>query len=220
MDAQSAALGQAVRARVGDDAWGWLTEIAAGRAGSWQEDVCNAYTAMPSRAGRVPFVLSDDERSALARHDFSQWTIEDAARTTLLVMTAGHMPADRFVHTALECFERGDAREQQSWLRGLRFLPQAERFLPCAIDACRTNIVPLFESIACENPYPSQYFPERNFNQMVLKALFNDVALARIAGLQQRSNRDLARMAADYAAERRAAGRRVPADIGLAMEAA
>jgi hypothetical protein len=51
---------------------------------------------------------------------------------------------------------------------------------------------------------------------MVLKALFNGVALARIAGLGARANASLARMATDYAAERRAAGRSVPSDLALA----
>jgi hypothetical protein len=52
---------------------------------------------------------------------------------------------------------------------------------------------------------------------MVLKAMFGGVALARIAGLERRRGAELARMARDYAAERRAAGRSVPPDIGLAI---
>jgi hypothetical protein len=95
-------------------------------------------------------------------------------------------------------------------------LPQPEQYLPIVIDACRTNIEPLFEAIACENPYPAAHFPERNFNQVVLKAMFNGIALARIVGLAGRRNAELARMATDYAAERTAAGRSVPADIDLA----
>jgi hypothetical protein len=83
-------------------------------------------------------------------------------------------------------------------------------------DTCRTNILPLFESISCENPYPAHYFPELNFNQMVLKAMFNGIALARIVGLAGRHNAELTRMSNDYAAERTAAGRSVPADIDLA----
>jgi len=50
----------------------------------------------------------------------------------------------------------------------------------------------------------------------VLKALFIGVALSRIVGLDRRRGAELARMAAVYAAERRAAGRPVPSDIGLA----
>ena len=115
---------------------------------------------------------------------------------------------------AIACYERGDSREQQSWLKSTAILPLPDRFLRTVIDACRTNILPLFEAVACENPYPARYFPERNFNQLVLKALFNGVALSRIVGLPSRLNAELTRMAGDYADERRAAGRAVPADIG------
>ena len=124
---------------------------------------------------------------------------------------------DSFVRAATDCYDHGDSAEQQSWLKSTALLPEPEQLLPIVIDACRTNILPLFEAVACENPFPARYFPERNFNQMVLKALFNKVALSRIAGLAGRRNADLTRMAADYASERRAAGRTVPSDIGLAM---
>ena len=107
--------------------------------------------------------------------------------------------------------------EQQSWLRAIALWPEAKAFLPQAIDACRTNIIPVFEALACENPYPAAHFPERNFNQMVLKAMFNTIALARIVGRPARLNPELSRMARDYAAERTAAGRTVPADINLAF---
>ena len=109
---------------------------------------------------------------------------------------------------------------EPSWLRGAILLPAPERYLMLVIDACRTNILPLFEAVACENPYACRYFPERNFNQLVMKALFNGVRLERIAGLGARVNPELTRMATDFAAERRAAGRSVPADIGLAMAGA
>jgi hypothetical protein len=86
-------------------------------------------------------------------------------------------------------------------------------FLDTAIDACRTNIIPLFEAIACENPYPAKYFPELNFNQMVLKCLFNRIAVSRIVGLESRLNEQLSRMADNYARELNAAGREVSEDI-------
>ena len=49
------------------------------------------------------------------------------------------------------------------------------------------------------------------------KALFIGVPIARIVGLRRRLNPDLSRMARDYASERRAAGRTVPADLSLAL---
>jgi hypothetical protein len=155
------------------------------------------------------------------RFHLGSWTLEDAGR--LLCLFERHAAiADgvEFVADVTACFEQGDAREQASWLRGAALLPGPERFLPVVIDACRTNILTVFEAVACENPYPAMHFPELNFNQMILKALFNGVALARVVGLETRANPTLARMASDYADERRAAGRPVPADLPLATAVA
>ncbi|TAK17224.1 MAG: hypothetical protein EPO35_03495, partial [Acidobacteria bacterium] len=110
------------------------------------------------------------------------WTRVDVARFIQLRDLAATTPPTAFTVMALACFEQGDAGEQTSWCRAVSLLPRPEQYLPHVIDACRTNILPLFESIACENPYPAAFFPERNFNQVVLKAMFNGVALARIVG--------------------------------------
>lgn len=147
----------------------------------------------------------------------TSWTSVDAARFVQLRDLASSMSPAEFAAVALACFEQGDASEQASWCRAVPLLPQPEQYLRHVIDACRTNILPLFESIACENPYPAAFFPERNFNQLVLKAMFNGIALSRIVGLDARRNPELARMATDYAAERTAAGRPVPTDIALAQ---
>lgn len=210
-----------VRARAGDAAADW-----AGRAAATEsvDAFCNAYTAAPKHVGRAPLALAESELSHLmaAAPDLrcDRWTVDDAARAVLLLSAAQRNDAkgaEAFVRLAIECYERGDAREQQSWLRAISLLPQPDRFTAVAVDACRTNIIPLFEAIACENPYPARHFPERQFNQLVLKALFNSIALARVVGLSTRVNPDLSRMARDYAAERRAAARPVPSDIAMAM---
>lgn len=183
-----------------------------------------AYATAPQHVGRDALALSpaelDELRSAAPGIGFERWTREDAARALLLIARRNAGQAgDAFVTDALACFEQGDAREQQSWLRAIALWPEAKAFLPAAIDSCRTNIIPVFEALACENPYPAAHFPERNFNQMVLKAMFNSIELKRIVGLEARRNAELKRMARDYAAERTAAGRTVPADIGLAATA-
>ena len=142
--------------------------------------------------------------------------LADTGRVALLLHVA-RTAADAFPKLALACYESGDSSEQASWLRGLSVLPGCERFLATAIDACRTNILPQFEALACENPYPSRYFPELNFNQMVLKAAFNGVSLSRIVGIESRFNSELSRMANDFVSEREAAGRDVPVDIWLGI---
>jgi hypothetical protein len=208
----------AVRSRGDAPARVWfdeaLTQFARGTG-----ELAASYTKA-RRLGRAPLSLSAAERSDAAQLQpdvqFDHWTLEDAGRAALLLASATTSP-DSFVRAATDCYEQGDSAEQQSWLKSTALLPEPERLLPIVIDACRTNILPLFEAVACENPFPARHFPDRNFNQMVLKALFNKVALSRIAGLAGRRNADLSRMAADYASERRAAGRTVPSDIGLAM---
>jgi len=173
------------------------------------------YTIVGRRVGKRP-IASSSNASIDAAGDVSGWSAADAARLLLLLARADEAPED-FADAALACFEHGDAGEQISWLRAVSVYPSPGQFLAHVIDSCRTNIVPLFEAIACENPYPAEHFPERNFNQLVLKSLFNNIALARIVGLERRLNADLSRMADDYVSEREAAGRAVPTDIWVAL---
>jgi len=211
-------------ARVGPEAARWLESARAAAAASSLDPMLALYSAAAIRVGRAPLALSAAEHALLAGLlpglSFERWTIDDVARALLLMARreAGRTDDD-FVADATACFEHADAREQQSWLRAVSMWPESARFLPTVIDACRTNIVPVFESIACENPYPGRHFPERNFNQVILKALFNSIALSRVVGLAGRINPELSRMARDYAAERTAAGRSVPADIAMAIGA-
>jgi hypothetical protein len=145
------------------------------------------------------------------------WGMDELGRATLLLQAVEAVAPSAAEDLVNECFSRGDNRERQAVLRALPLLPDPQRFLPTAIEACRSSVQPVFEAIACENPYPARHFPQHAFNQMVLKSVFTGVAVGRIVGLESRFDRDLARMAADYAQERRAAGRTVPADLELLM---
>jgi hypothetical protein len=220
-------LDAAVRRTVAEPHALWFERALQIAAHGSVAQLLQVYTEASRHLGRHVLVSAPVQPSAPAGAvteidgaPLDRWTAEDAGRLAFLLARHDASPrAESFVSDATSCYEQGDAREQQSWLRGLSLVPGAERFRAQAIDACRTNIVPLFESIACDNPYPARHFPERNFNQLVLKALFNNIALARIVGLPGRLNPELARMATDYAAERTAAGRSVPPDIFLATAA-
>ena len=218
-----ARLQSALHARTSGEAARWFDGALRQAAEGPREALLRAYTEASLRLGRLPLAMpaeADFPPPGAEGLALDHWTLEDAAREIFLLARADVLSPEAFEADARACFEMGDAREQLSWLRGVILLPAPERFLMLVIDACRTNILPLFEAVACENPYPRLYFPERNFNQVVMKALFNGVRLERIVGLPARVNTELARMATDFAAERRAAGRPVPADIGLAMTGA
>jgi hypothetical protein len=146
-----------------------------------------------------------------------RWSLADLGRAALLARALEVIPASEHLDFVREVYQRGDTREQAAVLRALALLPDSRRFVDIATDACRTNVTDVFEAIACENPYPAAHFPELNFNQLVIKAIFMGVAVSGIVGLAERRTDELRRMAEDFASERRAAGRPVPDDIGLVL---
>ena len=206
--------------RLSDRARSWLeSELASMPQSRPADEVARAYAAASRHAGRAELKLDADELERIRAFDpdfsLAHWTTDDAARAALL-LTAAKL-SSHFQDVAIACYEQGDARAQQSWLRALPAMPQPERFLSTALDAGRSTNLELFEAIACENPYPARYFPDRSFNQLVMKALSSGIALSRITGLVGRVNHDLSRMAGDYAAERKAAGRSAPPDVALVL---
>jgi hypothetical protein len=146
-----------------------------------------------------------------------RWRLAMFARAALLMRALSTLPADEHPNFVRELYRRGDFREQSAILQSLILLPRPERFVTLAVEACRTNVGDVFEAIACENIYPATHFAALNFNQLVIKAFFVGIAVGRIAGLEARKTPELRRMAADYASERRAAGRSVPGDIDLVL---
>mgnify|MGYP003651028654 CR=1 FL=1 len=112
-----------------------------------------------------------------------------------------------------QLFETADMYEHQALFAALPLMPFQEDLIPRAIDGLRTNISLVFDAIALNNPFPAKYFPEANWNQMVLKAIFMQRPLYRIQGLEEQRNPALAAIARDFAHERWAAGRDVMPEI-------
>jgi hypothetical protein len=135
----------------------------------------------------------------------------DEARATLVLEAL----ADRDDHVALveTLYRTGELGEQVSVLRMLDRLPDPARFVPLAIEACRTNAVAVFAALANDNPYPTRHLPDDALRQLVLKAIFIGVPIGRIVGLAPRVDDEMVRMMEGYASERRAAGRAVPDDV-------
>src|SRR5690606_33852490 len=102
-----------------------------------------------------------------------------------------------------------DTSELETFLKYLILLPDAERFKTTAVATLRTNVSTVFDAIALNNPYPSKYFNDQQWNQMYLKAAFMQRDLSKIADIDKRANRDLARIISDYAHERWSASRNI-----------
>jgi hypothetical protein len=180
-----------------------------------------AWSGAGRRLGRGSAVASEAEETALRASGApftptAIWAHDELGRALLLLAVAeleGRAPA--FVAAVGELFRKGEMREQHAVLRVLPYLPNPDQYADIAADAVRSNVVSVIEAIACENSYPAEHMSELAFNQLVMKALFNQISLARVMGLGRRNNDELRRMVAAYASERRAAGRPVPADVDL-----
>jgi hypothetical protein len=175
-----------------------------------------AFAGAGRRLGAEAIELDANERAQLleARSSIPEgWALSTLGRAALLcgVCTLIDPAAQRAL--VVNQFKTGDNAEREAILKTLSLLPEPERFVELAVDACRSHVQTVFEAIACENPYPGRFFPEANFNQLVLKAFFTGVPVRRIQLLNERRTPELTRMALGYASERRAAGRSVPADL-------
>jgi hypothetical protein len=202
-----------------------LAELAAPAACEWlgeryaklgRDTFAAAFAGAGRRFGDTPAEPSAARAAALRAAGVpvpQGWPLKHIARSALLERLAGVLPEAEQVPVLTQLFRSGDNAEREALLKTLPRLPEPGRFVELGIEACRSHVQSVFEAIACENPYPGRYFPDLNFNQLVLKAFFTGVAVRRIAGLADRRNSDLIRMANAYASERRAAGRSVPADL-------
>ncbi len=184
--------------------------------------------AVFARAGRTlaasEFELTDAQQAELSALGYrtparAQGSLARAelARVFLLVEACAALPPAQHLALLTRCYRTSDNDERAALLRSLPLLPEPERFLPIATDACRTHVLGVFEAIACDNPYPARHFDQASFNQLVVKALFVGASLARVEGLPARDNPELARMVRDYVSERRAAGRAIPEDVALVL---
>ena len=114
----------------------------------------------------------------------------------------------------------GDTTEKLAILKALELedVEQAVGAQGTALieDAIRTNDQRLLA--AALGPYATRHLTNTAFRQAVLKCVFAGVPLAAVHGLPERADDELRRMMADFAAERRAAGRSVPLDLQPYLE--
>lgn len=191
----------------------WLTEQAEKIKSSSSP---NSFFLAFSRASRYfkkeAIFWMDEPKKALPEGvDPTAWDSLQVARIYLVLQ----LPFQNESWQAIlqQLFETGDMYEQQALYAALPLFPNGETLLPRAIEGCRTNMSVVFDAIALRNPYPSRFFPEANWNQLVLKAIFMQRPLYLIQGLDQRRNAALAAMATDFAHERWAAGRAVMPEV-------
>jgi len=206
-------------ARAGEPAAAWLRaaldEIA--NAGAAGDAFARAWGAAGRRLGRLELQAGGQHGPPLSL-PAAGFCADEYGRALLLRAALARTPADAHAPLVENLYATGELREQQAVLRALPHLAGPARHLGVAVEAVRHNATSVIAAIACDNPFPAQHFLEAAFNQMVVKCLFVGLPLDRVVGLPGRIGPELRRMVADYARERRAAGRPVPADAALVLE--
>lgn len=167
------------------------------------------------KKGEIFFSEEDEKNLDRAVPGFSirGWDQYRLARVVLLSAVLETLKQETFLETVAALLNTADLREQTAIFSAFPLLPFDEDLVDFAVDGLRTNIIDVFDSIALENPYPSQHFTDDAWNQMVLKALFLDRPLYRIYGIDYRANLKLAEMLSNLAHERWAAGRWVSPEL-------
>src|SRR5262245_40258587 len=204
----------------------WLGRAATGEAMQWldgeiarQRDAVDerrlglALGLAGRRLGRAELSLSAADAAAAAalrnRWRPDLWGAVEAARVALLLAT-WRGDAEAFAARINRLCVTGELTEHVACLKGFAVFPTPERLLGRAREAVRSSVQPVFEAVACFNPYPADWFDEVAFNLMVVKCVFSGVPIGAIVGLDARRNDNRVRMLRDLVSERHAAGRTVP----------
>ena len=198
--------------RQAGDAGAWFAESVDGMAS--ERDLHIVLGLAPRRLGKADLALSaEDLAAADAAYpgwNPSGWSVDGAARVCALLT---YRPARPFAQVFKDLRRTSDVAEMIALYRGLPLYPLPEHLEFECGEGLRSNLKPVFEAIAHNNPFPRDHFDDHRFNHMVLKALFVDSTLAPITGLDERANPELARILIDYANERWAAGRPVTQEL-------
>jgi hypothetical protein len=180
-----------------------------------------AFISLVSRfVARQPLALSISE-SAKARAIMPGWNIEnwsllEAARVSFILARTDLLSAT-FVEAYNKWFSYADEGELCAYYRAIPLIPEPQRLVWRAAEGCRTNMKTIFMAVACDSPFPHTHFDDVAWNQLVVKALFTEVPLARIHGIDKRLSTELTLMVLDYMDERKSAGRDIPVDAWLCI---
>ena len=190
----------------------WLVEAEA-RVRSDPAAIRTLFPAVGRKVGRAALRTESDPQGLV------HGTVDDLARTRLLSTLAEVLDGAELAGEVAELYRYGDDAERRGVLRGLGALPPsaAAAGLDIVKDALRANDIRLVAAAMGE--FGARNLDDHSWRHGVLKCLFVGVPLAAVADLDRRTDAELLRMVGDYAAERRAAGREVPADAVTLLEA-
>ena len=144
--------------------------------------------------------------------DLSFWFLDQVARVYLMLLFAKFRLND-FNATLDKIINAADAHELITIYQAFPLFPYPECLLLHATNGIRCNMISAFNAIAVNNAYPADFFDEKAWDQLVLKALMVDSPIEKIIGLKRRANLTLAHALLNTARERLAAHRPIKLEI-------
>ncbi|WP_410658880.1 EboA domain-containing protein [Amycolatopsis sp. lyj-112] len=186
----------------------WLTK-AESRIREKPSVIGSLFPAVGREVGRAALRPETDPQGLV--HS----TVDDRARVRLIAILADSLDAPALAGELRDLYRYGDDAERRGVLRALNSLdsPDAEVVdtgIQLVGDALRANDIRLVA--AAMGAFAARHLEPHAWRHGVLKCVFVGVPLAAVAELESRADDELRRMLADFADERRAAGRDVPAD--------
>ncbi|MCF6380055.1 EboA domain-containing protein [Nocardioides KLBMP 9356] len=142
--------------------------------------------------------------------------LEDAVRVGLVRSAAQGLSPDQLLDELRELYRYGDNDEKRAVLHALNGAPDEVDGTDVLLDALRTNDTRLVA--AAMGPH-SDHLDDDAWRQGVLKCLFTGVPVTAVTGLRARADGQLADMVGRYRREREAAGRDVPTDVQVVLDA-
>ncbi|SFE67345.1 EboA domain-containing protein [Thermoflexibacter ruber] len=177
-----------------------------------------AFTSAPRFVGKQNLHLSPMEESEAnaIRKGFTlkNWTIDRTTRI-LFVLYLPTENAENHVSILSKVFQTAEVNELVALYAALPLLPFPEKYIYQCTEGIRTNMAPVFEAVALNNPFPAEFLDENAWNQLFLKAIFTGKKIYQIQGIKQRANATLAQICSDFAHERWAAGRKVTPELWM-----
>jgi len=205
-----------ITSRVDAAARGWIDDRSKAIAGGNQKALFLAFGLVPRKVGKSDLTFSETDLNAAeaVRPGWmpGTWTLDQLVRT-YFVLSYPVGDSSAYVKTLDLMYSTGEVGELVALYQALPLLPEPSLHVLRAAEGIRNNIKAVFCAVAHHNPYPSEQFSDDQWNQLVLKCLFIGVSLRPVIGVDERANEKLMAMLVDFAHERRAAHRPIPAEL-------
>jgi hypothetical protein len=183
----------------------WLKQ----KGGSDALELMTAFVAAPRFISKK---IVQSETDSIPGFNVDGWSLVRLSRVWLLTQLDSS-DKDHYIRNIETLFDTAEMNELVALYSALPLLAYPDQWIFRATDAVRSNMGFVFDAIALHNPFPERFFNEAAWNQLVLKTIFNDKPIRLIEGIWVRTNASLALTLSDFAHERWAAGRSVPAAV-------